>query len=87
MDFLTKDDILLLQHIENYPVIYDKTSINYKNNNVRENVFKKIASQIKKPGNYQKYKKNIKYYNAFMLHLHISIFIYLFINLFISIIL
>ena len=56
MDFLTKEDISIIQTIEHYPVIYDKSHTNYKNTEIKQNAMKEISIIFNLPGNFYKYE-------------------------------
>ena len=52
MDYLTEEDINIIQTIEHYPVIYDKSHRNYKNTEIRQNAIREISKKLNLPGTY-----------------------------------
>lgn len=49
--FSEKEDIYLIQSVENYPSIYDKKCSLYKTRYVAENAFLEIAKVMNRSGN------------------------------------
>lgn len=52
--FSTKNDKKLIEMIRNHPVLYKSSDRNYKDNNLKENVWNEISNSIGKNGKSKK---------------------------------